>query len=186
MAGPVRRQGVQSLVPPFRQRASADGMLVPADLGPAPFKPSQPEGYQDPSRRLDLPGHLYPPPDAIPLDTITPGTAIGFGASATLATILIPGTKTLRIDGIGFGAGDESGLAFLSWSLIGTPPGTPITPYNNVPAGIGSIVHPSFVFVVVGSTTVITLVATNNSLVLGTYTYTARIKGWYFTEKVAG
>ncbi|MGH9181297.1 MAG: hypothetical protein ACRDY5_06240, partial [Acidimicrobiales bacterium] len=149
-----RRIGVQSLVDPSQQRANATGLMVPANLGPAPFHPSQPQGA-GPNRRIILPGCNYPPADAIPVDQI--GEAdIAFGASATLNTIIVPGMLTLRIAGIGFGADDESGLRFLSWSLFATPPAGTITPYVNMPAAIGTIVQLSTVFVVAGSSVIIT------------------------------
>src|ERR1700675_1171795 len=105
-----RRIGVQSLRDPSQQRANAVGQPVPANLGPAPFKPSQPRGA-DPRRRIVLPGCDFPPADGIAVDQITDAD-IANGVTATLSTIIVPDSLTFRIAGIGFGADDESGLRF--------------------------------------------------------------------------
>lgn len=177
------RPGQQKLVSPQYWQGSATGQPVPVGLGPAPFKPSQPQGGNA-SRRIALPGCNFPPADAIPVDQIG-SASIANGGSATLETIIVPDTYSFRMAGIGFGADDESGLRFLSWSLFATPPGGTITPYINMPAAIGSIVQPSEVFVVVGSSVTLTLVATNNSHTVATYFFFCRIRGWFYSEKEA-
>jgi len=179
-----RRIGVQSLVDPSQQRASAVGQPVPVGLGPAPFNPSQPRGA-NPQRRIILPGCDFPPADAIPVDLITDAD-VGPTLTVTISTIIVPDTYTFRIAGIGFGADDEAGLRLLSWSLRATPPGGTITPYVNMPSGIGSIVQLSWVFVVIGSSVTITLLVTNNAPAIGnTYHYFARIQGWFYAEREA-
>jgi hypothetical protein len=142
-----------------------------------------PEGA-DPRRRIILPGCDYPPADAIPVDQI--GEAdMASGAVATLITITVPDTYTLRLAGIGFGADDESALRFLTWSLFATPPAGTITPYVNMPAAIGTIVQLSWVFVVIGSSVVLTLVATNTNLAPATFHFEARAQGWFYHEQEA-
>lgn len=181
-----RRQleGAQVQFRPGAMNPNANGLDVPVGLGPAPYQPSQPRGAPS-ARRIVLPGCDYPPADAIPLDTI-PEADIAASASATVATITIPDTLTLRIAGIGFGADDESALRFLSWKVNVTPPGTPITPYINMPAAIGSITQPSWVFINIGSSYVITLIVTNNASVTpNTYHYFVRLVGWFYSEKEA-
>jgi hypothetical protein len=169
---------------PGQMDPNANGLPVPRDIGPAPFHPSQPRGAS-PQRRIILPGCDYPTADSIPLDLIKESDITG-GQTLVLATITIPDSYTLRIAGIGFGADDESGLRFLSWSLNVTPPGSPITPYINMPAAIGSIAQPSWVFVNLGSSYVITLVTTNNAPLPATvYHYFSRVVGWFYLEKEA-
>jgi hypothetical protein len=166
---------------PGQMNPNADGLPVPHGIGPAPFQPSQPRGAS-PQRRIILPGCDFPPADAIPVDLISEQD-IGPTVTVTLSTITVPDTYTMRIDGIGFGADDESGLRYLSWTLNVTPPNSGITPYINMPAAIGSIPQPSPVIVVLGSSYVLTLRATNNAPAIGaTYHYFSRVKGWFYRE----
>jgi hypothetical protein len=52
-----------------------------------------------------------------------------------------------------------------------------------MPAAIGSITHPSWVFVNLGSSYVVTLLATNNASVTpNTYHYFVRVRGWLYKE----
>lgn len=184
-----------NLIPPERMRRrqhmgpqpgtgqlnpNANGTDVPRNLGPAMMQPSSPV-MGSPNRRVILPGATFPPADAIPVD-LTNDADIADGASATLITIRVPDQLTLRIAGIGFGAGDESGLVFLSWSLWRDPPVSTITPYVNMDASIGSIQQLSDVFVIVGSSVVVTLIATNNSPIPATYRFAARVRGWFYSE----
>lgn len=178
----------QDLRNPSQRAANADRASVPVGWGPAPFKPSQPEGG-DPDRRIILPGCDYPPADAIPVDIIGEADITstgGGGVGATVATIIVPDTLTLRVAGIGWSAEDESALRFLSWSALASPPGSTVTPYVNMPAGIGSVAQPSWVFIVLGSSVTFSLFAKNNSVSVPTviYHFFVRVQGWLYSEKV--
>jgi hypothetical protein len=159
---------------------NANGTEIPW-VPPATFKPSNTEAGKA-SRRVILPGATFPPADAIPVD-VSNDAVIANGASATLISVKVPDQFTFRIAGIGFGAGDESGLIFLSWSLFADPPVGTITPYVNMPASIGSIQQLSDVFVVQGASVTVTLVATNNAPIAVSYDFAARMRGWFYSEK---
>lgn len=180
-----RRTGPQDLRDPAARAMDRSRTGVPVNLGPERFKPSQPQGVGgSASRRVSLPGETFPAAGSIPVDVI--GEAdIAAAATATLVTIRVPDTYTFRVSGIGFGAEDESGLRFLSWTLFANPPQGPIYGYVNMPAAIGSIAQPRPIFIVLGSSVILTLVATNNGPVGSTYHYFASVVGWHFSEKEA-
>lgn len=153
-------------------------------IPPQPFGGSLPGGDSAPNRRVDLPSAYAPAAGDPPVDEIQEAD-ISAGASANVLTFQIPDTYTLRVAGIGWGAEDESGLRFLSWSLFTDPPGIPFYPYVNKPAAIGSIEEPSPIFLCIGSSALVRLVATNNSSVPVAYHYFARMVGWMFRERMA-
>lgn len=184
-----------NMIPPQRGRARqhmgpqpGSGMMDPNANGtaigwvpPAAVDNSQAK-RGDPNRRVLLPGASFPPEDAIPVD-LTNDANISDGATATLISVQIPDQYLFRIAGIGFGAGDESGLVFLSWSLFSDPPNSTIQPYVNMDASIGSIQQLSDVFVIQGASAIVRLVATNNSPIPATYRFAARMRGWFYNEK---
>lgn len=179
---PRRALTRQRLVPrgPGTLNPDATGLPIPRGVPRVDASESQPHGG-NPDRRIILPGCNFPPADAIPIDTIKE-LSVAEGITSEIIRIVVPDTYTMRINGIGFGAGDESGLTFLTWSILADPPGTPIIPYNNMPAAVGSIAQPSDVFVVLGSSVTATLVITNGSGVPATYQYQARLKGYFYRE----
>jgi len=135
---------------------------------------------------VSLPGEDFPPAGAIPVDQINEAdVASGAAAGTAITTITVPDTYRFRIAGIGFGAEDESGLRFLSWTLNVSPPGAPVYGYVNMPAAIGSIAYPAFVFIVLGSSVTFTVQVVNNAAVAVTYHYFVRTQGWYYSEKEA-
>jgi hypothetical protein len=157
---------------------NADGTEVPW-VPAADIKPSQPEAG-DPSRRIILPGCDYPPADAIPVDE-TGDANLAIGVATVLLTVTVPDTYTFRISGIGFGADDETVLRFVTWTINGTPPNSPVLGYNRKPATFGSIPQVSYIFAIVGSSTIVTVIATNNT-VGGVVYVVARLLGWFYNE----
>jgi hypothetical protein len=181
---PIMRPGTFQ---PGQPSPNADGSPVPVGYGPAPYRPSQPEG-EPARRRIVLPGADFPPADARAVDLIE-AADIAAGATATILSFRVPDTYTFRVAGIGFGAEDESGLRFLSWSLIADPPGTALPGYVNQPAAIGSIAQVSWIFTNVGSSVTVSIAATNNATAsaswISTFHYIARLQGWLYKEAVS-
>ncbi len=159
---------------------NANGTDVPF-IGPADYLPSQPRGG-DPKRRVLLPGCDFPTAEAIPVDEIGDGN-IAAAASAVLVTVVVPDTLTFRLSGVGFGSDDETSLRFLTWTIVATPPGIPILGYNQKPATVGSVPILSYIFSVQGSSVTITVVGTNNSLLV--HYFVCRLQGWFYSEREA-
>jgi hypothetical protein len=182
MAAP--RPGQQNLQPLNYRDAHAGGEPVPQGLGPVPFHPSQPQGG-NPNRRVLLPGCDFPPADAIPVLKVLDAD-INPGDSDTLVTIDVPDTMSFRASHVGFGAEDETALAFLTWSIRYTPPGSNYYCYSNVPAALGSIRNPAAIFAVFGSSVRVELVATNNGIFgASAYHYFGLLQGWFYSEREA-
>jgi hypothetical protein len=126
-----------------------------------------------------LPGVNFPPAGALPVDEIGDAT-IAAGATAALITYTVPTNLILRIEGIGFGADDETALAFLSWSMQLN--GDTVPGYVNNPSAVGSIRNLTPIFQVAGTSAVLTITATPSLLAVLAYRYICRIRGWCYSE----
>lgn len=168
------------------RQALFDGEVqVPRGLPPVLISPSQPDALgPEHGVYVRLPGADFPPAGATAVDEI--GDAdIAPGASATLVTIPVGDTLRFRVAGIGFGADDESVLRFLTWSVIlnGLDP---VGAYNNRTSVIGSIRQLADVFLLVGSSSIVTVVATSSATAALTYRFICRVRGWFYNEKESG
>jgi len=121
----------------------------------------------------------------IPVDLIGEGD-FAFNVTQTMLEIEVPDTYRFRIAGIGFGADNEANLRYITWSIIATPPGTPITGYNNKQAGIGSVLQPSWVFTTQGSSVKLSLIVTSSNFSINPMHIFARVQGWFYSEKLVG
>jgi hypothetical protein len=126
-----------------------------------------------------LPGANFPPAGALPVDEIG-DAVIAAGATAVLITYTVPTNLILRIEGIGFGADDETALAFLSWSMrVG---GDSVPGYVDKPSAVGSIRNLTTIFQIVGASSTVTVTATPSLLAVLPYRYICRIRGWCYNE----
>lgn len=156
--------------------------LPPPDLGPVPQRASQPNALDTPDRLIGLPGANFPPAGAQVLEAF--GDAdIAAGATAVIVTVVVPDTYRFRVAGIGFSADDETSLRFLTWSVQADPPKGTVPGYDNMPASIGSVQQLSEVFILLGSSVIMTIVGTNVSLVPISYHFICRVRGWFYTER---
>lgn len=166
-----------------RQGVAIPSGPIPPGVGPVLVQPSQP-GALGPEQGvyIRLPGANFPPAGATPVNE--PGDAnIAPGGTATLVSYVVPDTQRFRIDSVGFGADDETALAFLSWSIlygIDTQPG-----YLLKPAALGTLQYPAPAFLLAGSSVTVNLVVTASAAAVLTYRYIAVLRGWLFREDVA-
>jgi hypothetical protein len=128
---------------------------------------------------IGLPGFNFPPQGAYPVDQQA-DAAIAPGASATLITVVVPQGSMLRVAGIGFDAFDPIALSYLTWSLLVA--GQPDRAYTNQTAVIGSIRTLADIVFFVANQTTLTLVASVAAAAPVTYTYAARLRGWFYSE----
>jgi hypothetical protein len=159
------------------------GLEAVRNLGPGALDPSQP-GALGPQTGtyVRLPAVNFPPAGALPVDEM--GDAlIAPTVTGLLITYTVPSNLILRIEGIGFGADDETALAFLAWSVQLN--GDSMSGYVNKPSAIGSIRNLTPIVLVAGTSSVLTIVATPSALAVLTYRYICRIRGWCYSEKEA-
>jgi hypothetical protein len=148
---------------------------------PARIASQQPDALSPEGGQLiRLPGFNFPPAGVIPVDA--DGDAdIAAGGTATLITVAVPAGSRFRLWGIGFDAGDETALKFLTWSIrinTDTIPG-----YVQKNAVIGTIVQLTEIVVVAYGNSTLTVQGTASALAIATYRYIARIRGWFYAEK---
>jgi len=156
------------------------GLEAVRNLGPGALDPSQP-GALGPQTgtNVRLPAVNFPPAGALPVDEM--GDAIiAPAATVVLITYAVPSNLILRIEGIGFGADDETALAFLSWSMQLN--GDTVPGYVNKPSAIGSIRNLTPIFQVAGTSSILTITATPSILAVLPYRYICRIRGWCYSE----
>jgi hypothetical protein len=167
--------------PVVRRAAVAQAVEIPPGLPTQPMPASQPQALgQEPGQIISLPGVNYPPAGATPVDEL--GDAqIGAGLSALLLTVTLPDQQRFRMAGIGFGADDETALAFLSFTIFAGP--FPVPGYINKRAAIGTIQQLTEIFILTGSSLPITVVGTADPLAVIEYRFLCRVRGWYYFEK---
>lgn len=169
-------------LPAGRASLSNQPVRVPLDLGPAPIDPSQPGalGAQQ-GVWVRLPGANFPPAGATPVDELGDAN-IAAGGTGLFVTITVPDGQRFRMAGIGFGADDETALAFLSWT-INAP--DPTVGYINKAAAIGSIRNVTPIIFLVGSSVVVTVTGAAALTAVVTYRYICRVQGWFYSEMEA-
>jgi hypothetical protein len=149
---------------------------------PAERLPSQPGALlPEQGFPISLPGANYPPAGAIPVDQIGDAN-LAPGATGNLLQVQVPDTLRLRISGIGFHTDDGAAIGFLAWRIIAftdTIPG-----YTNMLSAIGSVRQLASVFIIVGSSALVTVQGIIDPTAVLTYRYACRIIGWFYTEKV--
>jgi hypothetical protein len=154
---------------------------VPRGLGPARIQPSQPDPLgSEQGMYVRLPGANFPPAGAIAVDTIGDANIAPAG-TATLVTIKIPDTYRFRMVGIGFGADDETALRFLTWNIQLDQVAT--SGYVNVTSAVGSIRQLADIFMVVGSSLQVTIVANSDPSAVLTYRFICRVRGHFWSDK---
>lgn len=156
---------------------------IPMGVGPVMVQPSQPEALTpEQGAWMRLPGANFPPAGATPVNE--PGDAnIAAGAQATILSIVVPDTLRFKIDSVGFGADDETALAFLSWSIqfgSDTQPG-----YVNKPAALGTLLYPAPIVLLAGSSVTVNLVVAASADAVATYRYIGLLRGWFYREERA-
>ena len=179
MAPPLIRP--QRAVP--RNTGSFPGRTAGWDPGPAGIAPSQP-GALGPQygQWIKLPGANFPPAGATAVDEIGDGN-IAAGGNANLLSVVVPDGQRFRMAGIGFGADDETALAFLSWTILCPDP---YPGYIAKVAGIGSIRNLTDIFFLIGSSVTVTVNGQNATTAATTYRFICRVRGWLYSEEVSG
>jgi hypothetical protein len=168
--------------PNYRARQASGGGVIELERshGIAPLAPSQPQGSgPEMGQLVKLPGANFPPAGSRGVDLTGDGN-IAPGGTATLITIQVPDNQRFRIAGIGFGAGDEVALGFLTWSIKAN--GDSVPGYEGATAAVGSLRNLSEIFVNLGSSVVVTVTATAAATAVLTYSYIARIRGYFYME----
>jgi hypothetical protein len=179
VANPYLRRQVG--YPAVRRAAVSQTVEIPAGLPTQPMPPSQPQALgQEPGQRVILPGVNYPPAGATPVDEMGDAT-IGAGGTQLLVTVTLADQQRFRMAGIGFGADDETALAFLSFTIFAGP--FPVPGYINKRAAIGTIQQLTDIFILTGSSLPITVVGTSDPLAVVEYRFICRVRGWYYFEK---
>jgi hypothetical protein len=167
--------------PAVRRAALSQTVEIPPGLPTKPMPSSQPLALgQEAGQRVILPGVNYPPAGATPVDELGDAT-IGAGGTGLLLTITLPDQQRFRMAGIGFGADDETALAFLSFTIFAGP--FPVPGYINKRAAIGTLQQLTEIFILTGSSLPITIVGTSDVLAVVEYRFICRARGWYYFEK---
>ncbi|MGH7187451.1 MAG: hypothetical protein ACREIB_14380 [Pseudomonadota bacterium] len=179
----IRRPFRQDTRPDVPQRVYGGQSGVARTMPPVLIQPSQP-GALGPEQGIyvKLPGADFPPAGARAVDEIGDAN-IAPGASATLVTVRVPDSYRFRMLGIGFGADDEVALRFLTWAIradADTIPG-----YVSVASAVGSIRQLAEIFVVLGSSVTVTVVATSAATAALTYRFICRVRGYFWSEREA-
>ena len=181
MAAPLIRP--QRAVP--RNVGNVPGRMagMPLDAGPVPLAPSQP-GALGPQYGVwvKLPGANFPPAGATPVDEIG-DASIAAGGNANMLSVVVPDGQRFRMAGIGFGADDETALAFLSWTLLAPDP---FPGYIAKVSGVGSIRNLTEIFFLIGSSVTVTINGQASATAAVTYRYICRVRGWFYSEEVSG
>ncbi len=163
------------------RRGMGGEVEIPARRSAVQIAPSQP-GALGPQtgQYVRLPGASFAPAGATPVDETGDGN-IAPSASAVLVSVVVPDGQTFRMAGIGFGADDETCLAFLTWSIqLGNDP---VPGYVIKPATVGSLQYLADIFVVVGSSATVNVVGTPLAAAATTYRYICRLRGWFYAER---
>ena len=156
------------------------GLEAVRSVGPGSPGASQPGALGPQTGQwVRLPGVNFPPAGALPVDEIG-DAVIAAGATSLLITYTVPTNLILRIEGIGFGADDETALAFLAWSMQLN--GDPVPGYVNKPSAIGSIRNLTPIFQIAGTSSALTITGTPSVLAVLPYRYICRIRGWCYNE----
>jgi hypothetical protein len=146
------------------------------DLPAAELESSQPHGLIQPLP-IQLPGANFPTAGARAADPI--GDAfIAPGASAVLITVQVPDNLRFVVAGIGFDTDDPAALGYLTWAILLNGDASPS--YEQMQAAVGSIRQLATIFVLVGSSQVLTVRATVAATAPITYRYVAHLRGWYY------
>lgn len=152
-------------------------------LPAADLESSQPHGLIQPLP-IQLPGANFPTAGARAADPIGDGN-IAPGGSAVLITVIVPDNLRFVVAGIGFDTDDPAALGYLTWSIRLN--NDPSPSYENMQAAVGSIRQLATIFVLVGSSQTLTVVATIAATAPITYRYIAHLRGWfYLPERTEG
>jgi hypothetical protein len=154
--------------------------MGPASLGSTVSGGSAPEGI---GTQIILPGINFFPAGGTPVDEISDAD-IAPGTTVNVLTFQVPEKVQFRIDGIGFGADDESALRFLTWSLLLN--GTPYRAYGNQAAAVGTIVQVSDVAFHTSDNKTVVVQLSSSASAVQTYRFIVRVKGWLFTDVLGG
>lgn len=147
------------------------------------LQPSQPDYLGSAQGTvIVLPGANFPPAGSIPVDEIGDAT-IAPGGQATLVTIPVPDTFRLVAAGIGFHTDDDLALRYLQWSIRRGPDAAPGYPQQL--AAVGSIRQLATIQVLCYSSQILSVVATISALAPISYRYACRLRGWFYSEKLA-
>jgi hypothetical protein len=158
-------------IPELRRIGRQARSLPAADL-----EASQPHGLIQPLP-IQLPGANFPTAGARAADPI--GDAfIAPGASAVLITVQVPDTLRFVVAGIGFDTDDPAALGYLTWAIRLN--NDPSPSYEQMQAAVGSIRQLATIFVLVGSSQILTVVATAAATAPITYRYVAHLRGWFY------
>lgn len=130
-----------------------------------------------------LPGANFAPAGSIPVDEIGDAT-IAPGGQATLVTVPVPDTFRLVAAGIGFHTDDDLALRYLQWSIRRGPDAAPGYPQQL--AAVGSIRQLATIQVLCFSSQTLSVLATISPLAPISYRYACRLRGWFYSEKLAG
>lgn len=126
-----------------------------------------------------LPAFSTPPQGAWPVDRDADAT-IAPGATTTLLTIPVPQGAMLTLVGVGFDSFDPIALGYLTWSFLRS--GDPDREYTNKTAVVGSLREPTPIVFFVGNAQTFTLALTLSALSPVSYTFGARVRGWFYSE----
>jgi hypothetical protein len=184
--GTIRRVGGGLVGPalpgsPVGSRTGAEWPVKPPPI-PGDLRAAQTGGLSprtDDRTSITLPGFSTAPQGAFPVDRQA-DAAIAPGATSVLITIPVPQGTMLSLVGVGFDAFDPIALGFLSWSFLRS--GDPDREYTNQNAVIGSIRDLSPIVFFVGNAQTFTLALTLAAASPVTYTFAARVRGWFYSE----
>lgn len=174
-----------SLIRPQRSATRFDGNVpgripgVPFAPNAADIAPSQP-GALGPQYGtwVKLPGSTFAPAGATPVDEIGDAN-ITAGGIANLLSVTVPDGQRFRMAGIGFGADDETALAFLSWTILAPDP---YPGYINKASSVGSIRNLTEIYFLIGSSVTVTIQGAAASTAATAYRYICRVRGWFYSE----
>ena len=96
---------------------------------------------------MDAPGYLAPPRDAVFVDYVASTSQVPGGEARVLvpnnAPLIVPGSRELRLAGVGFGSLEPAGLVFASYELLRD--GNPLDAFYGNPVAVGTLDAPGFV-----------------------------------------
>jgi hypothetical protein len=184
MPGPSRQSGY----PAVRRAAVAGGLQIPPGIAPVSVQSGQP-GALSPEQGIwvRLPAANFPPAGGSPVDELGNAVLAAGGAAGLMLTIPVPAGQRFTLAQIGFSASDETSLQFFTWTIFFGP--NPLPGYINKSAVIGTLGQAAAVDVVTQATqpvTVMGMCSAQAGTHLGvaiSYTYFARIRGWFYAEQ---